>query len=219
MKTIIKDTMILFAITLVAGLGLGLVYNITSDARAKQEEKTKIAAYEQVMPGMSSFENVDIDLKEANSTIKEHILDTEKNNNISTIKEFNAEINEVVAAKDSEGNEIGYIITVTDNEAYGGSLQMTVGIAADRTVNGVSFLSLSETPGLGMKAKEASFVDQFANKQVDYFVYNKAGATKDNEISAISSATITSNAVTHGVNAAIVCADVYCIKFGGDISD
>ena len=42
MKNIIKDTLILFAITLVAGLGLGLVYNVTANSRAMQEEKTKI---------------------------------------------------------------------------------------------------------------------------------------------------------------------------------
>ena len=40
MKNIIKDTLILFAITLVAGLGLGLVYNVTANSRAMQEEKT-----------------------------------------------------------------------------------------------------------------------------------------------------------------------------------
>ncbi|MFR3834629.1 MAG: FMN-binding protein [Eubacterium sp.] len=45
-------------------------------------------------------------------------------------------------------------------------------------------------------------------KKADYFVYSKSGASADNEINAISSATITSNAVTHGVNAAI-----YCVKY------
>ena len=48
----------------------------------------------------------------------------------------------------------------------------------------------------------------FKNKKADYFVYSKSGASADNEINAISSATITSNAVTHGVNAAI-----YCVKY------
>jgi electron transport complex protein RnfG len=74
-------------------------------------------------------------------------------NNISTIKAFNADIDNVILAKDSSENELGYIVTVTDNEAYDGSLQMTVGVKKDGTVTGISFLSLSETPGLGMKAK------------------------------------------------------------------
>ena len=61
MKNIIKDTLILFAITLVAGLGLGLVYNVTANSRAMQEEKTKIEAYNTVMPGLGSFDNVSFD--------------------------------------------------------------------------------------------------------------------------------------------------------------
>ena len=52
MKNIVKNTLILFAITLVAGLGLGFVYNVTSKARNDQEEKAKMTAYESVMPGM-----------------------------------------------------------------------------------------------------------------------------------------------------------------------
>ena len=45
MKRIIKDVLILFAITLVAGLGLGAVYNLTLDARKTQEEKTLEQAF------------------------------------------------------------------------------------------------------------------------------------------------------------------------------
>lgn len=206
MKTIVKNTLILFAITLVAGLGLGFVYNVTSDARAEQEEKTKLSAYESVMPGMEDFENVKID-RNCAKFIEDQVNENEKADNISAIKPFNATVDEVVLAKDKDGNDLGYIVTVTDNEAYDGSLQMTVGVKEDGTVLGISFLSLSETPGLGMKADEDSFKSQFQNKKVDYFVYEKSGATGDNEINAISSATITSNAVTHGVNAAIYCVN------------
>ena len=167
MKNIVKNTLILFAITLVAGLGLGFVYNVTSKARNDQEEKTKMTAYESVMPGMESFENVKVDSASA-KYIKEQIKKNETDNNITTIKEFNCDINEVVEAKDNSGEALGYIVTVTDNEAYDGSLQMTVGIKNDGTVLGISFLSLSETPGLGMKANEDSFKNQFKNKKADY---------------------------------------------------
>ena len=153
MKNIIKDTLILFAITLVAGLGLGLVYNVTANSRAMQEEKTKTEAYNTVMPGLGSFDNVSFDSVAADKYIKEQIN------------------------KD------------------------------DGTVMGISFLSLSETPGLGMKAKDDDFMSQFSNKKVDFFKYTKSEAKADNEINAISSATITSNAVTHGVNGAIYCVD------------
>lgn len=206
MKTIIKNTVILFVITLVAGLGLGFVYNVTSKARAEQEEKTKLSAYQSVMPGMKEFENVKPD-SACTEFIQNKVKEDESANNISPIKSFNATVDEVVLAKDKAGKDLGYIVTVTDNEAYDGSLQMTVGIRTDGTVLGISFLSLSETPGLGMKVDEDSFKSQFQNKKVDFFVYEKNGASAENEINAVSSATITTNAVTHGVNAAVYCVE------------
>ena len=71
------------------------------------------------------------------------------------------------------------------------------------TVTGISFTNISETAGLGMKAKEDSFKDQFKEKKVESFQYTKSGAEKDEEIDALSGATITTNAVTNGVNAGI----------------
>lgn len=211
MKAIIKNTLILFAITLVAGLGLGFVYNVTSEARKSQEEKTMLAAYESVMPGMERFDYIKTDFSNADTPayrfIQDKIKENESKNNISVIKPFNATIDSVANAYDKEGNSIGYIVTVTDNEAYDGSLQMTVGIKEDGTVIGISFLSLSETPGLGMKADAEDFKSQFQKKKVDFFQYEKSGVSSDNEINAISSATITSNAVVHGVNAAIYCVE------------
>lgn len=207
MNRIVKDTLILFAITLVAGLGLGFVYNITSEARAKQEEKTKVAAYEAVMPGLAEFEEVDLNVEEADKYIEDKIKTTESDNGISTIKAYKAAVDNVVKATDKDGNELGYIVTVTDSEAYGGSLQMTVGISSEGTVKGISFLTLNETPGLGMKANEESFKNQFKDKNVDYFEYTKTSPSKDNQIQAISSATVTSNAVTHGVNGALYCVE------------
>ena len=85
MKNIIKDTLILFAITLVAGLGLGLVYNVTANSRAMQEEKTKTEAYNTVMPGLGSFDNVSFDSVAADKYIKEQINknETEKQLNLT----------------------------------------------------------------------------------------------------------------------------------------
>ena len=65
-----------------------------------------------------------------------------------------------------------------------------------------SLLSISETAGLGMRAEEV-LKPQFAGKNVAKFAYSKSGASADNEIDAISGATITTNAVTNGVNAGL----------------
>ena len=107
---------------------------------------------------------------------------------------------------DADGKILGYVMTITSSEAYGGELQLAMGIRMDGTVNGISFLSLSETIGLGMEAKKPEFQEQFAGKQVEQFVYSKTGAAADNEIDALSGATITTNAVTNAVNAGICYA-------------
>ena len=64
-------------------------------------------------------------------------------------------------------------------------------------------LSIGETAGLGMKADEADFKDQFKDQNVPEFSYSKTGATQEGEIDALSGATITTNAVTNGVNAGL----------------
>ena len=72
----------------------------------------------------------------------------------------------------------------------------------DGTLNGMSILSISETPGLGMKAEEV-LKPQFEGKKADSYAYTKDGASAADEIDAITSATITTNAVTNGVNAGL----------------
>ena len=62
---------------------------------------------------------------------------------------------------------------------------------------------INDTPGLGLKAKEAGFRDQYVGKNADSLTVTKTGASEDNEIDAISGATVTSNAVTNAVNAAL----------------
>ena len=54
-----------------------------------------------------------------------------------------------------------------------------------------------------MKADTEEFRNQFTGKKADAFTYTKTGATAENEIDAISGATVTTNAVTNGVNAGL----------------
>ena len=94
------------------------------------------------------------------------------------------------------------MLTVTTHEGYGGDISFTLGIQNDGTLNGISLLSISETPGLGMQAGDV-LVPQFAGKNAYPYAYTKTGAAQDNEIDAISGATITTSAVTNGVNAGV----------------
>lgn len=198
-KGLIKDALALTLITLVAGCLLGVVHKVTLNPIAKQQERVKQEAYKEVYPDAKSFVAVkDADPeKDAKAALKEAGLD-----------QYNS-IDEVLAATDqdvtsSANAEIkGYVMTITNREAYDGELTFTMGITADGTVTGIAFTSLSETAGLGMKAQEDSFKDQFKNKKVDAFAYTKSGASKDEEIDALSGATITTNSVVNGVNAGI----------------
>ena len=113
-------------------------------------------------------------------------------------------ISSAVEAVDASGKALGYIFNITTSKGYGGDIQLTVGIQSDGTVSGYSVLSISETAGLGMKAKEADFKDQFKDKNVEKFTYTKTGESGDDMIDAISGATITTNAVTNAVDSALV---------------
>ena len=186
---IIKDTIAITVITLVAGLALGVVQDITADPIAKQEAQAKQDAYKAVFADADSFETVDVDADAMQSYLDENGYAAQS-------------IDETMLAKDASGNELGYAFTVTTSEGYGGDIQMTVGITADGSISGISFLSISETAGLGMKAREESFYGQYVGVQADQFYVSKDGGEGE-PIDAISGATITSRAVTGGVNAAI----------------
>ena len=110
-------------------------------------------------------------------------------------------------AKDASGNELGYAFTVTTSEGYGGDIQFAMGIQDDGTLNGISILSIGETAGLGMNADKPEWKGQFAGKKAEVFSVTKDGATSDDQINAISGATITSRAVTNAVNAAVYFVD------------
>lgn len=184
----IKNTFSLLVITLVAGLLLGFVYQITKDPIAKEQQRAKEEAYKEVFAEADSFTSLTVDDQSEKEFKK---------------KGWDAVVNEAMQVYDKDKNLIGYVLTVTDHEGYGGDIQFAMGVKEDGTLNGISFLSLSETAGLGMKAKEEDFRGQFTNKKAESFRYTKNGAAADDEIDAISGATITTNAVTNGVNAGL----------------
>ena len=190
MKNIIKNTLILTAITLVAGILLGLVYEITKEPIALAKEAAKKEAYQQVMADADAFEGLEL--------VEDAIKQVEE-----TVESSGCIINELVEAK-ANGETVGYVVTTTTSEGYGGEIQISVGILTDGTVNGVAILSIGETAGLGMKATEEEFYGQYAGKNVELFSVTKTGASADHEIDALSGATITSNAMTKAVNSAVV---------------
>ena len=100
---------------------------------------------------------------------------------------------------DASGAAVGYVFR-TQVSGYGGTIEVLTGIAADGTVTGVGILSDSETPGLGKRVETDEFRRQFAGKSGELSVDRLNPG--DNEIQALSGATISSKAVTKAVNEA-----------------
>lgn len=199
MNKIVKDTLSITVITLVAGLALGIVQDITAGPIARQAELAKQEAYKAVFQDATSFEEY---LPDETKQAVDLVTYLDENG-------YSAQtIDEIMEALDDSGEILGYAFTVTTSEGYGGDIQFAMGVQNDGTLNGISILSISETAGLGMKADTDEFKDQFKDKQVEQFQYTKSGASADDEIDAISGATITTNAMTNGVNAGI-CAFHY----------
>lgn len=186
-----KDALILFAITLVAGACLGGVYEATKEPIAAANLAAKEEAYRTVLPDAASFESDDMTEVMASA-----------NAEVGGLGYGNVTIDETAVALDGSGVPMGYVVTTTSKDGYGGAITVSVGVLADGTVNGIAFLTLAETAGLGMNA-DTDWKNQYADKNVDAFSVTKNGASAENEINAISGATITSNAVTGAVNTAV----------------
>lgn len=192
-STLIKDAITLFIITLIAGLALGFIYELTKgpieDANAKAKQKAYLSVYADATEFVED-DAINAKVKESEKFLKDHDLS-------------GAEISEVLIAKNDSGEAIGYVISYLATEGYGGNISISMGMTNEGEITGLEILSASETPGLGAKCKESAFKDQFKGISADSIEYTKDGATEDNQIDAISGATITTKAVTKGVNAAI----------------
>ena len=188
-----KDALILFVITLISGFLLGGAYQITKDPIEKATEAANMAAYKKVFPEAAEFTSDD-KMEAAVESCNTELL----SQNFGKVGVENA-----FQAVDASGTALGYVITSYSGDSYSGLVKISVGIKEDGTINGIEFLEISDTPGLGLKAKEPAFKDQYAGKNKESLTVTKSGNAGDGEINAISGATITSSAVTNAVNAAL----------------
>lgn len=186
MKDILKLGVTLFAICAVAALVLGVTNNITAPVIEERNIQASNEARKTVLPEADEFK----ELEGMNSDIVLEVYEGIK-----------------------DGQVIGYTIK-TSSKGYGGAIELMVGISKDGKITGVEIGNHSETPGLGSKATEPMFKNQYVDKDVsNSLLVVKGSANNDNEISAISGATITSNGVTSGVNAAM---KIYNEKLSGN---
>ena len=186
MKDILKLGVTLFAICAVAALVLGVTNNITAPVIEERNIQASNEARKIVLSETDEFKELD----GMNSDIVLEVYEGIK-----------------------DGQVIGYTIK-TSSKGYGGAIELMVGISKDGKITGVEIGNHSETPGLGSKATEPMFKNQYVDKDVlNSLLVVKGSTNNDNEISAISGATITSNGVTSGVNAAM---KIYNEKLSGN---
>ena len=101
------------------------------------------------------------------------------------------------------GDTAAYIFTESA-KGYGGDVSVMTAVKPDGTVAGVAMLDVSgETPGLGQNAAKESFYSQYAGLKKGVSLLKNGAKAENNEVDAVTGATITSTAVTRAVNAAL----------------
>ncbi|MBE6562850.1 MAG: FMN-binding protein [Ruminococcaceae bacterium] len=144
-------------------------------------------------------------LASVNMLTKETIAENEKKEKTAAVTQIFTEADDAFPYEEYTGEEeiyiatkggsfYGYCVSVI-SQGYGGEISMIVGIRYDGIVQGVKIISMSETAGLGSKTKNDSFLGQYANKTGPF--------TVGENVDGVAGATISSKAVTAGVNMAL----------------
>ena len=175
----------LFAITAVTSLLLGLVNYITKDIIRKQQEEKQAAAMAFVLPPAIN-EETGYSFTELEYTGSDAIVE----------KVFKAE--DLLSSQYAS-----YYVVLVSPSGFGGEINMAVGIDRNKTVIGVSIISMSETSGLGSNASSPGFLNQYVGGSGEFAVSKDGG-----EIDALTGATVTSRAVTAGVNSALKAVSI-----------
>lgn len=103
-----------------------------------------------------------------------------------------------------KGGETAAYIFTESSKGYGGDVSVMTAIKPDGTVAGVAILDVSgETPGLGQNAAKESFFSQYIGLKKGVSVLKNGAKAENNEVDAVTGATITSTAVTRAVNTAL----------------
>lgn len=184
MKNIVKLGAILFLITAIAGGVLAFANEMTKSKIDELALQASNEARKEVFAEAENFEAVEED----------------------TLKELTASdegVLEVHEALDASGELVGYVMKTVTKEGYGGSIEIITGVTAEGEISGIKVGTNSETPGLGTNAATPEFQDQFKGKTAEAGVGVSKSSPGENEIQALTGATITSNAVANGVNKAL----------------
>jgi len=178
---IFKPILVLFAICIVIPLALSLTNELTAERIIKLQGKNEKAT-------MSKLIKAD-EFEEYTFTGKKENFDL------------------YIATED--GDVKGYIFK-TSAKGYGGEVSVMTAIDTNGKVKEVSILDASnETPGLGQNVTKENFYSQFMKKIKDITVVKTSAIDENNEVNAVTGATISSKAVTSAVNKALANFEEY----------
>ena len=107
---------------------------------------------------------------------------------------------------DASGAFYGYCVEAA-GKGFGGNIGLMVGYGADCSILGVRVVSHSETPGLGAKITNDSFLEQYKGQS--------GSVTLGEDVDAIVGATVSSKAVTQGINQATEALESALAENGG----
>lgn len=182
LRYILRPSLTLFLTAAVTIAALSVVHTLTLEPIEKQKQKTREAAMAEVLPGAFEYRQLPEDRYTAPG-----------GNSGSITAVYECLYNGVTA---------GFVVQLSP-AGYGGNIDLLAGISsAGEKLTGMRVLRHSETPGLGALAVKENFYRQYDNRALVPLgvARNSPGV---NDINAITSATITSRAITGAVNEAI----------------
>lgn len=122
------------------------------------------------------------------------------NNPVKDRKSFDTPKGPVTVFPALKNGKLVGVAFETFGGGYGGPVGVMVAISTDgKIVQGIGITTMKETPGLGSRAADPDYRDQFRNKPLELVALSKDGGT----IQAISGATITSVATITAVGEAV----------------
>lgn len=186
-----KDAFILFAITLVSGICLGFVYEITKGPIEQATIAAANATYREVLSTADSFDTLEGSEEKV----------SELNASGDLVQYGNVGVNSILKGTDANGNVVGYVINTYSNDGFNGLIELSVGVDLNGAITGVGFLHIEDT--YSSEAQDIEYVGQFLGKGKNMLTVTKSDSATETEINAISGATITSKATTNAVNAAL----------------
>ena len=151
-----KDALILFAITLISGVCLGFVYDITKAPIERATIEANNRTYKEVLSTAAEFSEVE--------GSAEKIAVLTESGELEGLGYGSVAIESVLEGKDENGAVTGHVINSLSNNSYGGAVKISVGFDADGAITGV---------GIRLKGKGGGLPGPVCGKKCGFLNSNK----------------------------------------------